>query len=871
MFWRRKRSDHDFSEEIRSHIEIEAERLRDEGLSESAAAAAANKQFGNILSTQERFYEAGRWLWLEHLRRDIGYGLRTLRRNPGFTAVAVLSLALGIGVNALVFSVVNSLLLRPLPVERPQQLEFLSTLRYQAGQSFPNYRDLRDRNQVFSGLLGYRAIQIELESHGASTRTWGFLATGNYFDVLGVKPALGRFFHQEDDLRAGASPYAVLSYGCWQSHFGGDPQIVGKTIRINRQPYTVLGVGPGEFHGTELFFWPEVWVPMMMQAQMEPGNPWLEERRTFNTWIIGRLKPGVTPEQATANLNTIAVALEREYPAVNEGMRFKLARPGLAGDIIGGPVRAPLWGVLALSALVLFTACANLISMIIARGADRQRETAIRLSVGATRGRIVRQVLTETLVLSCLGGAGGFGLTTLLANLLSSWRAPLDFPVQFDVTPDWRVFLFACGVSFLAGVVFGLAPARRAAGTDPNSVLKGEQTAWRAGRLSARDLLVTTQVALCFVLVSACLLSLKGLQKAWTMPLGFHPEGVVASGFDLGLAGYSEERGRDFQQRALEMVERLPGVESAAYSNSVPLSLDQSNSDIYPLDQPGLTVSQAKSSFVYQVSPRFFETLGIELLAGRDFTWHDDRKALQVAVINHAFARQILRTEMPLGKRFRLGPGGPPIEVVGMVEDGKYFTPMESARPALFQAMLQQYNTTTTLMVRSSLPEQATLARMRQALAQLDPELPLFGTGNLTQVLGFAFFPGRAAAIALSAFGVLAITLAVTGIHGLVSYSVAARIHEIGIRMAIGASRAQIVELVLGRTAKLLAAGSVLGLIFTLAAGRVLANLVYGVSPRDPVTLIAVCATLALLGALSSWAPTLRALRIDPTAALRRE
>ncbi len=728
MFWRGKRKDGDFSEEIQAHIALEAERLRDEGLSESDAMAAARKQFGNVVSAQERFYETGRWLWVEHLFRDVMYALRILARNPGFTATAVLSLALGIGVNALVFSVVNALLLRPLPVEKPGELAFLETERYRVGQSFPNYRDLRDRNQVFSGLLAFRIAQVEMESHGAADRAWGYLATGNYFDVLGVKPALGRFFHQEDDVHEGASPYAVLSYGSWQKRFGGDREIVGKTIRLNRQAYTVLGVAPREFHGTELLYWPEVWVPMMMQAQIEPGNSWLDERMTFNAWLIGRLKPGVTPDQAKANLNAIASDLGRDYPAANEGMRFKLARPGLVGDELGRPVQAFSLGVLVLAGLVLLTACANLVSTMIARGADRQREIAIRLSIGATRGRIARQFLTETLVLSSLGGLAGYGLALLLARTLSAWRAPLDFPVQVDVTPDWRVFVFASAVSLLAGVVFGLAPARHAARTDTNAVLKGEQPSWNGRRLAVRDLLVMAQVALCFVLVSACLLSLKGLQKSLSTHLGMRPEGVAVAGFDLGLAGYSEEKGREFQQQALRAVQELPGVRAAAYSNSVPLSIDENEMGIVPEDEPTLQASKMRSVFVYVVSPGVFDALGIVLFAGRDFTWHDDRNKPRVGIVNLAFAKQILHSENAVGKRFWIGSsqsGNPLVEVVGMAEDGKYESLTESPRPAMFLPMLQHYNTTTTLIVRSALPESETVAKMRQALRQLDSHLPI--------------------------------------------------------------------------------------------------------------------------------------------------
>lgn len=805
------------------------------------------------------------------LFQDLKYGLRMLARSPGFTSVAVVTLALGIGANALVFSVVNALVLRPLPVERPEQLVFLETKQGQPSHSFPNYKDLRDRNQTFAGLVGYRISPMELESGAGAARIWGYLATGNYFDVLGVAPAMGRFFHQEDDLHPGASPYAVLSYGSWRMRFGADPGIIGKAIRINRLPYTVLGVAPREFHGTELFYWPEVWVPMMMQAQVEVGNPWLDTRTTFNTWIIGRLKSGVFPERAEANLNAIAADLARRYPTVNEGLQFKAARPGLIGDAMGRPAKAFALGVLGLAALVLLAACANLASLLTARAADRQREIAIRLSIGASRGRVVRQVLTETLILSGVGGAAGYGLATFLSAALSKWRAPMEFPVQLNVNPDWRVFFFAFAVSILAGVLFGSAPGRHASRTDANAVLKGEQMGWGRRRLALRDVLVVLQVALCFVLVSGCLLSLRGLQEALRMPLGFRPHGVSVVGFELGLAGYTEEQGRNFQRRVIDVVEQLPGIRSAAYSNSLPLSIDQSHNSVYPGDQADLRRSDAKSVTYYQVSPRFFQTMGIELRAGRDFDWHDDRSSPLVAIVNHAFGKQILHCENPVGKRFRIGLKGPLAEVIGVVEDGKYESLTESLRPVVFKSILQSYNSTTTLIVRSSLAETQMVQQIRQSIAHLDANLPLYGTGSLDQMLGFAFFPTRAAAIALSAFGVLAMILAATGIHGLVSYAVARRVREIGIRMAVGARPSQVLRLVLGRTMALLVAGSAIGLVLALAVGKVLASIVYGASPRDPYVLAAVSGTIVFLGILSSWAPTRRALRIDPMMALRHE
>jgi predicted permease len=862
----------DLNEEIRSHLEMEERENLESGVLPEEAHYAALRRFGNVTLAQEGSREMWGWTSIETLLQDLRYALRMLRRNPGFTAVAVLSLALGIGANALVFSVVSALLLRPLPVERPDQLVFLET-KSSITQSFPNYRDLRDRNETFSGLVGHRLAPMALESTSGATRIWGLLATGNYFDVLGVHPVMGRFFHQADDLHPGSSPYAVLSYNSWRGRFGGDSEIVGKTIRINRLPYTVLGVAPPDFHGTELWYWPEVWVPMMMEPQIEnyPRNGWLDNRSTWDTWVLGRLKPGTSPAQALANLNAIADALAREYPDNDEGLQFKLAKPGLAGDYFGGPAKAFTLGVLGLAALVLLAACANLASLLTARARDRQREIAIRLSIGARRARVVRQVLTETLVLSLAGGAAGCALAFVLSQALSRWRAPMDIPVQFNVNPDWRVLLFALFVAVVAAALFGSAPAWRASKTDANAVLKGGATSWGRTRLAFRDVLVVLQVALCFVLVAACLISLRGLQQALKMRLGFEPEGVSVVAFDLGLAGYSEAKGRAFQQRVLDAVKQLPGVRSAAYSNSVPLSIDQSTTSVFPEDKPALRRSESISANYYEISPGYFETMGTKLLAGRDFTWHDNAKSPRVAIVNAAFGRQVLHSESAVGKRFRQGPKGSPVEVVGVVEDGKYESLTESQRPAVFWPMLESYNSTTTLEVRSSIPAAEMVREMRQQVAGLDPELPIYGTGSLDQMLGFAFFPTHAAAIALSAFGVLAIMLAVTGIHGLVSYAVAHRVREIGIRMAVGARPSQVLRLVLGRIAVLLAIGSALGLVLALAAGQVLASVVYGASSRDPQVLAVVVATIALLGLLSSWAPTRRVLRIDPMVALRYE
>lgn len=867
----RRKSEEDFGREIEAHLEMLTQENRARGMSEEEADRAARLRLGGMRQLRETNREQWGLPLAETAIQDARYALRMLRKNPGFTAVAVVSLALGIGVNALVFSVVNAILLRPLPVEHPERLVFLENKKGGPVQSFPNYRDFRDRNESFSGLAGYRVAAVELETSQGPTRLWGYLATGNYFDAIGVSPVIGRFFHQDDDLHPGASPYAVLSYACWKGRFGGDPEIVGKTIRINRLPYTVLGVAGRDFHGTESFFWPDVWVPMMMEAQIEVGNPWLENRATFNTWVIGRLKPEVTPAQAAADLNRIADALARQYPTENEGLQIKLARPGLIGDYLGGPVRAFAVGVAMLAGLVLLAACANLASLLTARFADRQREIAIRVSIGASGSRVMRQVLTESLVLSALGGAAGFGLAVFLSDLLSHWHAPLDFPIQFNVRPDWRVFLFAFGISILAGVIFGLGAAWRASSTDANSVLKGGETAWRGGRIAYRDALMVVQVAICFVLVSGCTLSIQGLKRMVHMNLGFEPQGVAMVGFDLGLAGYTDEGGRNFQQRALAAAQNLPGVRLAAFSNSVPLSIDQSRTWIFTEGQEGARPVDAGNAIVYEISPGFFRTLGTRMQVGRDFTWDDSEKSVPVAIVNAEFGKQMLHTDAPRGKRFRQGPNGPLTEIVGVVENGKYESPTESAEPALFLPEGQRYNTGTMLLVRSTLPAATVVKEMQSAILRLDPQMPIYGTGSMEQMLGFAFFPSRAAAVALSAFGALAVMLAATSIYGLVSYGVARRVREIGIRVAVGALPHEVLRLVLGRTLTLLLAGCSAGSLLALAAGKLLASVVYGASPRDPLLLAFVWLATILIGIISSWTPTRRALRIDPMTALRRE
>jgi predicted permease len=540
------------------------------------------------------------------------------------------------------------------------------------------------------------------------------------------------------------------------------------------------------------------------------------------------------------------------------------------GDAIGGPVKAFAFGILALAGLVLLTACSNLASTLAARGADRQRELAIRLSIGAGRARIVRQLLTEAVVLATAGGAVGALATVFATRALSSWQLPIEVPIQFDVRPDVSVFVFAFVVSLLAGMGFGAAPALQAAATDPNATLKLVDGA-RGRRWPIRDLFVVAQVTFCFVLVAACLTSLRGLREALTMPLGLRPAGVTMAGFDLGLGGYSRDTGEALRKGLLEKIGSLPGVQSAAYANSLPLNIDQSTTHVYPDDWPDTSRADVPRAIKYQVSPGVFRTLGIRLLEGRDIDWHDTSTSRRVAVVNETFARQILRTRNAVGRHFREGLRGPLTEVVGVVETGRYQSLTEPETPVLFDPILQAYNTTTVMLVRSTLPSNEMQQEIRRVITSVDPSLPLFGVQSVKEMLAFVLLPMRVASIALGAFGLIAVMLAGTGIYGVVSYAVARRRREIAVRVAIGATRRIILRLILRRVVALLAVGALLGLPLAVAASGFLRSIVYQQSLTDTATLLGVAVIVVFVGLLASWMPVRRALRLDPAAALSVE
>jgi predicted permease len=857
-------------DELQWHLDNRVEDLIRRGQTAQEAERGARIELGSREAQKERCREEHGLRWPDEIRQDLLYAARLLRRSPGFTAVAILSLALGIGANTVVFSALNVLLLRPLPVASPGELRFVERDGFPF-HHFTRYVEMRDRNKTFSGLLGYEFVSIGIED-GASPRcAQAYLATGNYFDVLGVRPQLGRFFGPEDDLKAGASPIAVLSDTYWRSRFAADPQIVGRRVRVNSLPYTVVGVAPAGFYGTELFYRPEIWLPMRMQPQVE-GVSLLEnyDRGPTRTMIVGRLKPGVTPRQAEADLGSISAASLLGAPEYQgDWNKINLTPPGLVGAQLRRPAEAFTSGVMVLSALVLLAACANLASLLAARTLDRRHELDIRSSIGAGRGRIARQLLSEALLISILGGAAGYVLAFFLLRALSAWRIAANIAVQIDARPDWRVMAFAAAAAVLTGILFGVAPARQAwTSRNPGRALPGRVTRlrWRF-----REALLPVQIALCCAVLTASLVSFRALSRSFSTHLGFDPHGVAVASTNLDFARHDPEGGRVFQRRVLEELARVPGVEAAAYANALPLSAANSMWVLFPENSTDSWPPKGTLANTYRVSPGYFRAMGTRLIRGREFTWRDSTWTRETAIVNETFARTILHSREAVGRHFRYNRRGPLVEVIGLVEDGKYVTPAEKALPVVFWPAEQEYESAMTLVVRSSGPEQAAAMRIREVLAGLDPRLPLYGVGSLRDTIDFQFLPARIATVALSAFGLLAAMLAATGIYGLAQHAVSGQIRDIGIRVALGASPWQVLHPLLGRTAMLLALGSCAGLALGLAADRAISSVVYQASARDPVVLAGAALGMVLIGFAATWAPARRALSADPLIALRHD
>src|SRR3954447_26055803 len=811
---------------------------------------------------------------METLLQDIRSGFRQLMKQPGFAALAIISMALGIGANTSIFSLVDTALLRPLAVKEPSQLvELYGTIHNGAEwslQSYPNYKEYRDRNNVLSGLFVYRVVVSGLTVNNSSQRVWGYLVSGNYFDVLGVKPVLGRAFFPEEDQTPDSHPVAVISYNCWQHRFGADPHVVGKTVEFNSRPFTIIGVAPKGFIGTEVAYDPEMFIPVMMAKTIEPGSTWLDRRDSNNLFTVGRLKPEISLGAARAALETLTAKLAQDYPE-NVGRGIRLGKPGLFIPDIANSVFA-FTGVLAgVGALVILLACVNLANLLLARATERRREIAVRLAVGASQQRLVRQLLTESLLISLSGGASGVFLAAAINSAVRGIRLPSDVTLLFDLHTDWRVLTFALFLSIATGVLFSLIPALQSSKPQLVPALKDESSMGGFRRSRLRNALVVAQVSLSLVLLISAGLIVRGLQSAQKMRPGFNPENAVALSFDVSLQGYDETRGRAFQQQVLERARALPQVENAALTDNLPLGLNYNDNTIYIEGTEFKGASSLPTAIPIESTPGYFDVMGIPL-RGRDFREDENKKESRVAIVNETFAKKFFNGQDPIGRRFNWhGPTDPFFEIVGVVPDGKYNSLGEDPKPAVYTPLYRDYSGTVTLVARTRGDPRQVLSALRREVQKLDPSISVYAAKTLKEHMGTSLFPARMAAIALGSFGVLALVLAAVGIYGVMSHVVAGRTREIGLRMALGAQLSDVQKLILKQGMLLAGIGSIAGLLLAFGGARLMKSLLYGVSASDPITFTCVALLLLGIALLACWIPARRASRVQPMIALRAE
>jgi predicted permease len=875
IFRRRKLFD-DLSEEMRLHIEERVEQLKAEGKSANEAERQARIAFGNLALAEERSRQVWQWPTMESIRADAILVLRQLRRSPGYALAAVLTLALAIGANAVVFSVMNAIILRPLNVPRAQSLY---ELQYEnqdvANMSYPNYLDLRDRNRSFDGLVAYNISMVGLDTGGSPSSSWMEIASGNYFDALGLQPYLGRFFHTSDEHGPNSAPYIVLSYAYWHTHFQDDRGVVGRAVRLNGHPFTILGVAPPEFNGTLLFFNPDFFAPLV-EDPLLVGDDLNARGNQFIFATMGHLKPGITPAQAVADINSIGADLQRTYPKDLGKMAFVLRSPRLYGDYLGRPVRAFMAGLMLLTGLILLAACANLGSLFAARAADRSREVALRLALGSSRKRILRGLFTEAIMISLVGGGVGLSGSVVLLRALSAWQPFPSIPIHLAVNPDAKVYAVAVLLALVSGILFGAVPVRQVLRTNPYEVIKAGSGSRAGKRVSARDVLLVVQIAICGVLVTSSLVAIRGLVRSLHAHFGFEIENTMVASTDLSMSGYSGDRVPAMQKRMIEALEALPGVEAVGLTDALPLAVSgEGDSIVFTDNTSDLRPSNAATdAAIFNISPEYFRAAGTALLSGRSFNWHDDKDSPRVAVVNREFAHKLFGfASDPIGRVFKIRDGSR-IQVVGIAEDGKYNSLTEDPVPVMFFPILQSPATSTILIVRSR-PGATSVssllgAAMRSTLRQLDPGMPL-DIETRGKPMDITLFGPRMATASLGVLGMMGALLSITGIFGMAAYSVSKRLRELGIRVALGAQRKELLQAALGRALRLLAIGSAAGLILGILASRVLAFIVYQATPRDPLVLAGVVLAMALLGLVATWIPAQRALSVNPLILLRED
>jgi predicted permease len=866
----------EMEEELRSHIEHRADDLERSGLDRFTAERRARIEFGGREKFKEEIHEALGGNLIETAVQDVRFSIRMMRKSPGFPIAAIITLALAIGANAVVFSVLNALILKPLNVPDPQTLYTIERGGYkEQATSYPDYLDLRERNRSFEDLTAYTLAPVGLDTGNNPTQAWSFEVTGNYFDALKIQPFLGRFFHFADEHGPNSAPYLVISHAYWHSHFQDDRGVVGRVVQVNKHPFTILGVAPPEFRGTLLFFSPDLWVPMIDQEQVQGFNVLTDRGQRDIYMVLGHVKAGVTPAQAIADLNSVGSYLEKTYPKDDAYMNYSLARPSLAGDLLGPGVKGFMTGMMLLAGLILLAACANLGSLFAARAADRSREVALRLALGSSRNRVLRGVFTEAVLISLAGGAAGMMGSVALLRALSTWQPIPEYPLFMPVNPDAKVYLVALLLALASGFLFGAVPVRQILRTNPWEVVKAGSSGIITGnagrRITLKDVLLVAQIAICAVLVTSSLVAVRGLIRSMNSSFGFDPRNSMLVDTSLSMAGYTGDRVQEMQRRMIDALKRIPGAKAVGLVSQAPLGGGGSTDDVFSDQTTDLKPANAAANVqVFKISPEYFQAAGTVLLAGRALTWQDGKGSPRVAVVSQLFASRVFGSAAgAIGSYYKMEDGSR-VQVVGIAEQGKYYQLTEDARPAMFLPFLQAPTNITCLVVRSSRDPEQLAVEIRKTLRGLDAGLP-FNLQTWTQGLDIALFPSHVATVSLGVLGGMGALLAITGIFGMAAYSVSKRLRELGIRVALGAQRMEVVRAALGRPIKLLAFGSAAGLILGILASRVLAFVVYQATPRDPLVLGGVVLAMALLGLLATWIPAQRALAVDPLILLREE
>ena len=823
-------------------------------------------------------------LFMETLWQDLRYAIRTLGKTRGLTAVAILSLALGIGANTTIFTFINGLLLRPPMVHDPERLLEVWQRNTTRGSgigsdmqlSFPEYEHYRDHNSTFTEMGAFTgetpAMIWNRAGEGETLRA--ALVSANFFSILGIQPTLGRGFLPEEDRDATATPVVVLSHAMWEQRLGSDPAIVGKTLTLNGGSYTVVGVAPAAFTGLIVGFSPDVWTPMSMQRAVSPGLN-LNERRMHWLLAIGRLKPGVTRQQAAADLAVLGQQLARDFPETNKNLMPDV----VPVELVPSPFRGVAGGIsavlMAIVGLVLLIACANVANLLLAKASSRRREVAVRMALGANRRRLVQQLLTESVLIAAISGVIGLLLSLWVAPLLLSLR-PASLAFVVNVSPDIRVLAFTLLASIATGIVFGLAPALQQSKSNQVESLKDGSAHGGSSRSRLRNALVVAQVTACVVLLVGASLCLRSLLNARSIDPGFDIRNTVAGGLNVQTFGYDQSRGRAFYARLLERVRAIPGVRSASLADHLPLGqimrmqgveIDGYEGSRAPSGMRGLPLDMAL------VGPDYFDAMGISVLSGRSFKNTDDEKAPPVVMINQQMSERFWPHQNPVGQFVTLmGSEGSRTraEIVGVVKTGKYASLGEDPKSFFYRSLLQEYEPGAQLIVRTA-ADTPIIDALRHEVRALDPRMALVGVETLEQHMQLPLFPARAAGLLLGLFGLLALTLAIVGLYGVMSYSVSQRTREIGVRMALGARRIDVVRLILGQGLRLTLTGMAIGVLCSVALTWVLRSVLYGISATDPVSFLAVAIVLTMVAAIASYVPARWATRVDPIRALRTE